>query len=94
MEQLAGGFRYSIREVMLLTAFAAVSLGGTILNLKESPSMGREFILMLGYFSPTWVPFVFAAFALGQRSLSTKVMITFAIVEGIAIYVMSWAALL
>lgn len=87
-------FRYNIRTLLLVTAFAAVALFGTTFNLKQSPSLARDFILLLGYFSPTWVPFVFAAYALGRRSLSAKLVIAFAIVEGIALYAMSWAALI
>jgi hypothetical protein len=78
---------------MLLTAFAAVSICGTTLNVKQSPSLGRDFVLMILYFSPTWVPLVFGAFALGRQSLSAKFIIVFAIVEGIALYAMSWAVL-
>jgi hypothetical protein len=64
------------------------------LNLQESPSMGREFVLMLGYFSPTWVPAVFAAYALGRRALNVKIVVAFTVTEAIALYAMSWTALL
>ncbi|REK11912.1 MAG: hypothetical protein DWQ37_12885 [Planctomycetota bacterium] len=79
---------------MLATAFVAVWCCGTLLNLQESPSLRREFFLMLMYFSPTWLPFVFAAFALGRRSVSVWLVVAFTVVESIALYLMSIAATL
>jgi uncharacterized membrane protein len=80
-------FQFGVRSLLLVTAFVALTLAGLVTE-------GRVISFVIGYpgwrlnstfeslviASPLWLPMLIAAYAIGRRSLSAK-MLTFLIIS-------------
>ena len=93
-------FQFSTRQILLATAFIAITCGGIVAYRKITGPFVREAALpwlVLGTHvaltSPLWVPGLFVAYGIaGRRALSTRVVVIFALVEVGAVFLSSQAA--
>jgi hypothetical protein len=78
--------RFSIRDLLWLTAFVAITCGGAIGALRLIHGNPWRFLppALMAY-SPFFVPFVFAAYAIGRRRLSPWAILAFAAAEALAL---------
>jgi len=100
-------FQFSTRQILLITAFVAIICGGTLAFRQTSKQWIRNgFFACLfdgqslpwpyvAFYAavpaPLWTPVVFVAYAIGRWSFTTRLVVIFAVIEVVAIF-MSWGA--
>lgn len=83
--------QFSISTLLLLMAFIAISLGGSLAyqSIWHGISWPYTAKYLLGD-SPYLVPLIFAAFMCGRKSITLASMVAFALIELSAIGVSYW----
>ena len=79
-------FQFGTSAILLCTAFVAISLGSGLSVWKSAIGVHPGYAVTdvtkaLLLLSPYWLPSVFAAYALGRRELSWRLVILFALAE-------------
>jgi hypothetical protein len=79
--------QFNTATLLLATAWGAIALGGGLAGwraemVNNSQATPVDLVKVLVFTSPWWMPFVFAAYALGKGRLTVKTTIAFAIAEG------------
>jgi hypothetical protein len=90
--------RFSLRTLLLSTAAIALTLWGLIeWHSVQAISVGAggEYALLhelRDFFSDSlvWVPFIFAAYSIGRKSLTIPALIVFAVAEACAVGFWRW----
>ncbi len=84
--------QFTIRSLLLGTAFVAVTLGGIVAHIvlieSEVPATGlhlKEWLENTILASPFWAPIVIAAFSIGRRSLTTTTLVYLVAAQAAAI---------
>ncbi len=87
--------QFSLLTILLVTAFAAICCGGIGITAKWFAAelwngpvwelAGTTFV-----YGSCWIPFVFAAYALGKRKLTWQIVGLFAIAELAAVGFLYW----
>lgn len=79
-------FQFSTSTILLITAFIAISLGAFMhfdsLIGRSTLAERWEQLRLFAFWSPLFMPFVFAAYAVGRRAITIWQLIAFAIAEG------------
>ena len=96
---MMGGMKlqFGTRGLLLAAATAAIVCAGAIAWGRVYYPSGTSIWPILYYLTlvgPLWTPFAFITFAIGQKSLTTKMVIAFAIAETIAVGIQFGAGLL
>ena len=74
-------FQFGMSALSLTTAFVAVSLGGMVAEWRLLVPLQRTILAQtIFWFGPFWLPFVFVAYAVGRRDVTTKWVLAFAII--------------
>jgi hypothetical protein len=71
-----------------VVAFALIWIAGVVATSIIVPSEATVLLAASWAGGPLWVPSVFAAYALGRKSVTLRLVLVFAIVEAIAVW---WA---
>lgn len=75
----------------MTTAFIGVWLAGSMAAWDYlNPYQHQYLVQKVGLMSPFWAPFVFAAYALGRKAVTGKLVIAFAVAELVAISWTRW----
>jgi hypothetical protein len=89
-------FQFGTREVLLGTAFVAITCGGWMGLLKMDNDDPLELIpqmlAMLVVYGPLWLPFVFLAYSIGRWRFNTRMIIVFAVSEAATVGLAYWLA--
>jgi hypothetical protein len=84
---MAMRFQFGTAAIFIAIAFIAITLAGG-LAVFSAYQPANWTIVAIAFFvvqSPFWVPMVFLAYAAGRRTMSVRILIAFAIAEGIAV---------
>ena len=84
--------QFTVKTLLLATAFAAISLAGMlgwcgVIEVAFGvPTLSAEGIMLTGYaaYSPLWVPLIFIGHWIGRRGLSRVSIAVFGVCEVIA----------
>jgi hypothetical protein len=77
--------QFGTSSLLSATTFIGICLGGAIPFFRAFSGRWDGVWSVLGVLSPIFVPFLFVAYALGRRTLSTKIVFAFAISEAAAV---------
>jgi hypothetical protein len=83
--------RYSLRTLLILLAFVAISLGGMVWQWRRSDGhlwFAQSAVIVS--VSPFAIPTLFAAYAIGRRQMTVPFICCFAIAEAVALYLVLW----
>jgi hypothetical protein len=84
-------FQFGISTLLLVAAFIAICIAGLIAGWGELlPAHHKYLPQIVAMFSPFWAPIVFLAYALGRRTMTAKTVLTFAVVETVAVAWCQW----
>lgn len=95
-------FQFSIKAILLATAFIAIALGGLygwndIMRRTLEPKGGKvmpvslmQMWIDLRWSSPFWLPLAFLGYATGRRTLTLSIIIPFAMSEAVAMGITAW----
>lgn len=77
--------QFSTRSLLLAVSFVAIALGGAARMLAGmTRDDWRYLTYLIAVSSPLWIPIPFAAYALGQRRLSARLVVAFGVAALIA----------
>jgi hypothetical protein len=85
-------FQFSTRQILLATAFVAITCGGIVAYIKiiyENEPVWRLISAQIMIFAPVWTPGLFVAYAIGRRMFTTRLVVIFALMESLAVFI-SW----
>ena len=80
-------FQFSTRQILLATAFVAITCGGVGVYRQigyQPPVRWSIVVNHVAVSSPLWVPSLFFVYAIGRRAFTTRLVVTFALMELLA----------
>jgi hypothetical protein len=83
-------FQFGLSTLLLVVVFFSVWAGALVALWK--PIRPAESVQMLIFLGPYWVPLVFAAFAVGRKSLTVWMVLAFSLSEAASIGGTLWIA--
>lgn len=83
--------QFATSTLLTATAFIAVWMAGIVTAWRPLVPAQQEYLVQIVlWLGPFWFPFVFAAYALGRRTITASCVLAFAVSEAAVIGVAVW----